>query len=85
MEEILSNTTIQYGFAGFCLLLIGMIFWMSKAWRCDNKDTRRELVSLVEKNTEAFISHRESVNGLKENIKENTEVLRSINASNGRH
>jgi len=28
--EVLSNPVIQYGFAGFCIILIGVIIWLIK-------------------------------------------------------
>jgi len=36
-------------------------------------------LEVITKNTEAFVSHKESLNGLKEATKENTVVLRNIN------
>lgn len=86
MNEILGNELIQYGFAGFAFLLAGIIFYILKEWRRDAKEGRQELlqmrvknIDIIEKNTAAFVGHREALNGLKDNIKENTEVLRSIN------
>lgn len=79
MENFITDTYVQYGFAGFAFLLAGIIFYMVKAWRSDMKEGRDDLKDVVGKNTEAFLNHKESLNGLKDTIKENTEVLRSIN------
>ena len=85
-EVIIGSNLVQYGFAGFAFLLTGIIFYTIKEWRKEASVDRGSLQCLTQKthdvivkNTAAFVSHRESLNGLKEATKENTEVLRSIN------
>jgi len=90
METIIGSDLVQYGFAGFAFVLAGVIAYLFKCWREDSAGGRKDLMDMgrettdmlrdtVDKNTAAFVSHRESLNGLREATKENTEVLRKIN------
>ena len=85
-EAMIGGELVQYGFAGFAFLLAGIILLLIKEWRKDAREARNDVMSfgnkaleVITKNTEAFVSHKESLNGLKEATKENTVVLRNIN------
>ena len=85
-ETFIGSDLIQYGFAGFAFLLAGIIFLLIKEWRKDAREAREDVKELtkethdiVTKNTAAFVGHQESLNRLRETLKENTEVLRRMN------
>ena len=90
-NTFIGSDLVQFGFAGFAFVLAGIIFLLIREWRKDVKAGRDEIKELshkthdvVVKNTEAFVSHQGSLNGLKDTIKENTDVLRSINGKGTR-
>lgn len=66
-ELMVNNSYIQAGFAGFCLLLLGIIYWLIK-----------RLLDLLEKNTAAFTKNSDVIAQLEVNAKERKQILEDI-------
>jgi len=55
---------VQGGFAGMCVILLGIVFWMI-----------RKLLDVLSKNTEAFAANTSAINRLNVNMTEQrTEI-----------
>jgi len=55
--QILSNPAIQWGFAGFCLILLGIVVWMVKNLQIaygENRKLLAETVKVIADNTQAI-------------------------------
>lgn len=56
-DSILNSSSIQYGFAGFCLILVGLLAWVIAKVFALNAATQaivREVVQVVQKNTDTL-------------------------------
>ncbi len=51
MTDIISSPVIQYGFAGFCVLLLSFIFWLTK-----------QLLEVIRKNNSILAKLIETIN-----------------------
>lgn len=65
--DFLKETYIQYGFAGMCLILLAMLFWIVKA-----------LVKLLEANQVVISKNNQVMASLDDHIREDIKLNRSI-------
>lgn len=63
----LFSPMVQYGFAGFCFLLLGLVFWMI-----------RKLLDIIVKNNEVIERNTSTIGNLLNQSKDELVILRSI-------
>ena len=70
---------MQYGFAGFCFVLIGLIFWMIKDSRKTQNDQNNRLLGVIEKNSEVIATNTAAVGNLLKQNNDSLTLLQRIN------
>ena len=56
VSQVITMPIVQFGFAGFCMLLCGFIFWLAK----NLFPLFQEVLQVIERNTEAIARQGET-------------------------
>ena len=80
MNETVSVMTpaIQLGFAGFCFVLLALVFWMIRDNRTSQREQSNQLIGVIEKNTEVISKNTSTINSLLEQGREELTLLREV-------
>ena len=68
LATLIDEKYIQLGFAGFCLILIGVVIWLIKTHNKINQDNHEALVDVIQNNNSALNSIRESEDQVKYSV-----------------
>ena len=66
IASLIDEKYIQLGFAGFCLILVGVIIWLIKTQNKINAANNIALVNVIEKNNEALAKVCDGLNSIKD-------------------
>ena len=50
IASIIDKDYIQYGFAGFAIILLGILVWLIKERNSSDKESQKQLITVIEKN-----------------------------------
>ena len=64
MTGLLNDPVIQYGFAGFAIVLLGMLTWIIRESFRASRDTRDELVQVVKDSNQVVTANTQAIQNL---------------------
>jgi len=66
LATLINEEYIQWGFAGFCLILVGIIVWLIKTYNVINGKNSDALVDVIQKNNKVLAKVFDGLNAVKE-------------------
>ena len=65
-HELIFQDYIQWGFAGFCFILVAIIVWLIKTYNSINERNSIALVNVIEKNNKVLANIFDGLKSVKE-------------------
>jgi len=66
LATLINEEYIQWGFAGFCLILVGIVVWLIKTHNTINGKNSDALVDVIQKNNKVLARVIDAINSMKE-------------------
>ena len=80
-SSLINEEYIQWGFAGFCLILVGVIVWLIKTYNKINSDNNASLVDVIQKNNKVLARLFDGLNAVKESDDQVKYSVEKLNES----